>query len=108
MEKPMMKCGHTANAWRINKDGTKEHSCVICACTEQAEAPKLTGRKAKCTYYGQPVGMKNETYFPKLMTQRNGRNCCGSIVESDMTLPFFSSHPDKEYDEFYCGCFGWD
>lgn len=23
-------------------------------------------------------------------------------------LPFFRKHPDKDADEHYCGCMGWD
>ena len=57
---------------------------VICDCTELAdENPSLQGRKAKCSF-------------------------CGQIKDSDYDLPFFEYKPDKEYDEYYCGCGGWD
>lgn len=100
-----MKCGHSANAYRVLKDGTRVHSCIICMCTDVAnEQTDLTGRMAKCAYYGNPVGRNNETHYPNLMKGK----CCGSIVPSSPNLPFFKSEPTKEYDEFYCGCYGWD
>lgn len=81
--KPLMKCGHTANGTLNTKDGEKPY-CVICDCQELAEEkPTLTGRKAACW-------------------------CCGKIKDSDYGLPFFKHNPDYEYDEFYCGCDGWD
>lgn len=33
---------------------------------------------------------------------------CGKIEPSKPSMPFFSYREDKEYDSFYCGCFGWD
>ena len=86
-DKPLMKCGHTAN-------GTygDEHKpiCVICygivlgATEVDYEAnPDLTGRKAKCSF-------------------------CNTIVDSNYNLPFYSHKPEREYDEYYCGCKGWD
>lgn len=76
--KPMLKCGHTANA----VDGEGKPACAICGCTEKGEEPFLAIRKARCE--------------------------CGKIVSSKMTLPFFRHCPDKEYDSYYCGCWGWD
>jgi len=29
-------------------------------------------------------------------------------VESSLKLPFFKHKPDSDYDEYYCGCWGWD
>lgn len=80
MNNPMMKCGHTANA--VDQHGNPV--CIICMCTEiQEEKPSLEGRMAKCSD-------------------------CGNITTSDWNLPFFKYCPDKEYDEYYDGCFGWD
>lgn len=83
--KPMMKCGHAANA--VDKDGNP--CCAICAgstpdafIVEDKEID-LTGRKAICSY-------------------------CNTIVDSSLDLPFFEYRPDKEYDNFYDGCWGWD
>lgn len=33
---------------------------------------------------------------------------CGRITTSTPVLPFFESKPDKEFDEWYDGCRGWD
>lgn len=78
--KPLMKCGHTANATDVNG----KPCCVICDCDEiENVTPSLAGRKAKCSD-------------------------CGHIVDSDENLPFFRYRPDKECDTYYCGCWGWD
>ena len=84
MYKPLMKCGHTANA----ETSTGEPCCAICAgFTEDAyivvPRPSLEGRKAKCSF-------------------------CGNIVDSDYNLPFFEYKPENEYDSYYDGCGGWD
>ena len=82
-----MKCGHTAQGHRIMKDGTKKPVCVICMCEEIAEIkPDLTGRKARCSYYGSK---------------------CHSEVDSSYHLAFFEHKPNCEYDKYYCGCWGW-
>ncbi len=84
-EKPIMKCGHRANA--LNEAG--KDVCVICAgiCKgydEVAEAqPDLSKRQCKCT-------------------------SCGRIVPSKNAVAFFEHRPDGEYDFDYCGCYGWD
>ena len=33
---------------------------------------------------------------------------CGSREPSAPSLPFFQHRPDREYDSYYCGCYGWD
>ena len=33
---------------------------------------------------------------------------CGRYDSSRPNLPFFEYSPDKEYDLYYCGCYGWD
>lgn len=83
-EPVLMKCGHTANAEYENG----KPCCLICSPKREAyevvdDKPNLTGRKAKCTD-------------------------CGEIVDSNWNLPFFEYCPDKEYDRFYSGCWGWD
>lgn len=170
---PVMKCGHAANAYRhlsqkeadalreldgarvkfVKPDGNAIHSCVICPCSELAEAPPdLAGRRARCAYYGGS-------------THKNECGKCGAScsceTDSDLKLPFFefkgpgSKHAAEkcanctytkpghfgenagrykvreglgkkipthcvnngkefvaagpaEFDEFYCGCHGWD
>lgn len=29
-------------------------------------------------------------------------------VDSSWDLAFFQHKPNEEYDEYYCGCYGWD
>jgi hypothetical protein len=92
-EFPLMKCGHTANAMSVSKNGKREPCCVICGCYEVAETkPDLTGRFAKCSY----------------RNKRNGQpHTDKDIVPSSYDLPFFEYKPNEKYDEYYCGCWGW-
>ena len=88
--RPVMKCGHTANATtgESHKAGSRIPCCCICSCYEVADVlPDLTGRKARCS--GGHIGE-------------------GGIENSDTTLAFFKYCPDKPYDEYYCGCWGWN
>lgn len=86
MNKPLMKCGCVAQG--TDQDG--KPVCVVHAgldsgAYEPAEVqPDLSGRKAKCCY-----GNHGET-------------------DSDFRLAFFVHRPDHEFDEYYCGCWGWD
>jgi hypothetical protein len=82
-----MKCGHSANATTKNKAGEIIDICACCWGNPDAEVeidpPDLTGRKARCPY-------------------------CFKVVDSDLGLAFFGVQLDKEFDHYYCGCFGWD
>lgn len=85
MSKPMMKCGHTANA--TYNDG--KPCCIIClgidpGATQIANTmPDLIYRMARCGY-------------------------CGDTTPSSTNLPFFEYKPKQEYDSYYCGCGGRD
>lgn len=78
----LMKCGHTANALTNGKP-----CCAICVPKREAfeivEGFDLKNRIAKCCY-------------------------CSKKRTSDLDLPFFEYKPNKEFDEYYCGCYGWD
>lgn len=79
----LMKCGHSANAKQVLKDGTRIPCCAICTCSEIAEnKPDLSGRKARCS--------------------------CRRETDSKYSLPFFEHKPGNLYDVYYCGCQGWD
>lgn len=103
---PMMKCGHSANA--INGHGNP--SCVICVGIHPGaeiiddNPSDLTGRKARCTYFGKvPKGRNHEGPTGCV----RGKPCmCEKPSSSE--LAFFSYQADKPFDSFYCGCFGWD
>jgi len=96
-EAPIMKCGHSANAVcrsdGINNFDPPIPSCVICSCCEIDESPPdLSNRKAQCAYSEKRDGGKH-----------------GDPVRSDTAnLAFFMHRPDREFDEYYCGCWGWD
>ena len=85
MSKPLMKCGHVANA----KDKEGKDVCVICVgidpgATEVKDPnPKFEGRKAICA-------------------------TCGHETESRPELAFFEYRPLVINDLYYCGCRGWD
>jgi hypothetical protein len=91
VNKPMMKCGHAANA--VNS--RNEPVCVICygivpgADQVDDAPPDLTGRMARCAY-------------------------CRHEQPSSTDLPFFEyGHFERgqrlyDHDEYYCGCRGWD
>ena len=93
MSDVLMKCGHTAQA----VDGGGNPVCVFCMCEEVAEEkPDLTGRKARCSYFGKTF-------------RRGGRMVtCHGEADSKYTLPFFEYKPKSQYDAYYCGCWGWD
>lgn len=87
--KVMMKCGHAANGETLPE---RLPVCVICVglnagANQVAEFPDLENRRARCTYYGSK---------------------CQSEIESSLDLAFFELRPEKEFDEFYCGCWGWN
>jgi len=84
----LMKCGHADNA--VTSDGRP--ACVMCGCIdidrEVHGTEGLDGRHAICL-------------------------TCGKITESKWGLPFFKYDPGiningRTYDEYYCGCRGWD
>ena len=107
MEHPIMKCGHAANSMGkpAHYTGDPIPACVICECFEVAEIqPDFTGRKARCSYYGKST-RKNECG----VCSKNEDRICRCERDSDpKRLAFFGRRPDKEFDEFYCGCQSWN
>ena len=86
MTKPLMKCGHSANA--TNQDGNPV--CAICigidagATVVDEAPPSLIGRVAQCPY-------------------------CRNKRPSSFDLAFFEYREGRhEFDSYYCGCRGWD
>lgn len=98
--KPMMKCGHAANAHRALDAAVNPGApvCVICIGiapgAEQVDADYQTaaGRMARCSYF--PRGGK--------------QGKCQEPQPSTTALAFFESRPDQPFDRYYCGCWGWD
>jgi len=102
----MMKCGHAANGY----DAEGNPVCVICygivpgATVVDPNPPSLEGRMARCTFYGGG----NVPYRRNECNVCKAGQPCQCERPSSPGLPFFMAHPDKPYDEFYCGCRGWD
>lgn len=101
---PLMKCGHAANG--TSEDGSPV--CIICVmggsndpAKQIADPVDLTGRTARCAFYGGgAVGDHN-------CGPCRGRKCdCEKPSSTD--LAFFGHNPKSQYDNFYCGCRGWD
>jgi len=88
--KPMMKCGHAANATSEGKP-----VCAICVGMKPGadeidqSPPSLAGRKAICAYSHGANGDRGET-------------------DSRTNLPFFEHRPNEATDRYYCGCLGWN
>jgi len=107
---PMMKCGHAANA--RDRDGNP--CCVICIGSRGAkeidnDAPDMSKRRARCAYYGKKSAdgryrSRNESNYG----DRTPGAICRCEEPSSSSLPFFEHLPGNEFDEFYCGCHGWD
>lgn len=103
MEK-ILKCGcFGATTHPREHDGLEANhrSCIIHETCEQVDAPSFEGRRSRCFYYGKSP-YKNEC------SECRGKEKCGCEIDSTLKLAFFESKPDKEYDEFYCGCHSWD
>ena len=84
----LMQCGHVGNSHDLYGNPL----CAICfgindgADIIEKECVKnigLEGRIAKCTY-----GDKT--------------------TKSKWSLPMFKYCPEEEFDEYYCGCYGWN
>lgn len=87
----MMACGCRANSYHRKPDGTEEPACVVHAglhpgAYTPVPEPDLSKRRARCAYYKQ----------------------CGQERASTEHPAFFVHKPAEPFDEFYCGCHGWD
>ena len=109
MDHPMMKCGCAAQGVRTATGGEKHDPplafCLIHDCIEVADvAPDLTQRIARCTYRSCKTYLAKyrDTHYGEL--REDGR----SYAPSSLKLPFFRHKPDEQYDEYFCGCMGWD
>jgi len=70
----------------------------------------------ECQYVGNRYNSKTHEYntceFFATDERLEGRiaKCqdCGEREPSRPSLPFFWYRPDKDFDSYYCGCYGWD
>ena len=125
----LLKCGHVVNAL-INK----VPGCAICNCIEIDRevhgTEGLEGRKAKCGDHkpGSGDGIRDSNWELPFFRYRgpgsfDAEDVCaicgyrktahvtkpiGRNVVAEEICPGFKSHGPFEYDEFYCGCWGWD
>lgn len=84
MGKILMNCGHTSQGYDSKTD---QPVCIVCSNYQQAtNLPDLTGREATCFY---KFGCKNKE-------------------KSSFRLAFFKYDANNTYDEYYCGCKGFD
>ncbi len=90
-KKIIMKCGCVNDShMSYPKEPQKEPKacCSLHGTTEPAQTqPNLDKRIARCAYFA-------------------GK--CGHSEPSSIDLAFFKYCEGKEYDEYYCGCYGWD
>lgn len=120
-DRPVMTCGHTANAVHKIKGGGEEPACVICCCCEVDESPPdLTGRVAVCpdcrterpSDYGLPFFQyrgpgamdhkcRNCGFYD--VAHQGGRRHNGRVCDD-----FDPLTEGMAKDSFYCGCRGWD
>lgn len=101
---PYLTCGHQANSMGRKAGSTvQQPACVICGCFDVAEEqPDLEGRMARCTFYGKRT-RKNECNVCS-----KGDGICQCERPTSEAMAFKKLHPDKDHDEFYCGCHSWD
>ena len=108
----LMLCGDAASGGH-GQYGTEQYHecCVVCsmsgderACTKDPNPPDLSARRARCTYYGSSIKVRECNYGEK----RGTIGCHCEQPSDPKALPFFAGHADREFDEFFCGCAGWD
>ena len=118
---PMMACGHAASGTQ-GRPPDAIPCCVLCAMrgddnatTVATDPPDLTGRTARCAYYGKAAtGRQREGPCNGRWTDRDNPCRCerpsadGVADDAPARLAFFEHRPDQPHDRYYCGCWGWD
>ena len=119
---PMMKCGHAANSTHDEKP-----ACAICAGISPGAyivdetPPDLTGRIAKCPYTdcdSEKPSSTNLAFFEYQGEGSHNAQCCKNcgIRHPGEAAPDHAKHRckgydprgDVGYDQYYCGCKGWN
>ena len=121
----MLACGCAAMSTHGNEhDGLPPNhpSCIThfddpkgLGC-KVVDAPDLTGRKARCMMYSdRPLKKPHRNSGPIYGGGEEAGMCdnrvgggCRCEVPSSTDLPFFSHLASAQFDEFACGCIGWD
>lgn len=111
--RPMMKCGHAANgthpAHSDHESNRMEPCCVICAPTKEAyeidpNPPDLRNREARCSCDARRPSSPSLPFFD---FQGPGSRYDSDNPESKI-FPAWKTKGGRPFDEFYCGCRGWD
>lgn len=85
--RPVMKCGCVA-MFTYSFKGEHGVSCIVHDCKEVADkAPDLSGRKARCSYYGRPV--KTGMYNSNCCNTCKAGEVCACEQDSSPSLWFF-------------------
>lgn len=115
----MMKCGHTAQGYM----GGDLPVCVICWPSPDSIAlaekqPLLEDRQAKCASCGSVVPSSYGLAFFRYRgaSSHDALHKCKNCVYYEyahthgepLKCQNFEPHGPYEYDEYYCGCRGWD
>ncbi len=108
----LMKCGCTAQGTVTAMKGVKLETpipgCLVHDCFEPAtDAPDLTGRSARCAYYGKSVAFFVDRMMSGCDACRKTK-VCKCEQPSSLDLAFFKHEPTKPFDTYFCGCMGWD
>ena len=122
MSNVMLSCGCRANSVNMK---TGEPSCVIHSDmpggVHPIPAPDLTGRKARC-HCGNTRNSSLDLAFFEFRGpgSREGTESCKNCgyhrvahtleiqAKNDGICKNFESIGSYEFDEYYCGCDGWD
>lgn len=116
-DRPMMKCGHAANGTRPSFNASGDGPafpplpcCVICAPAKEAyevdeNPPDLRTREARC-----PSCDARRPSSPTLaFFDFQGPGSRYDLDNpSSKVLPQHRIKGGRPFDEFYCGCRGWD
>lgn len=88
------------------------------ATVEEAAAvfrARMPVRLARCNRYGSRTRRTGRAAThcecrecAKAIDREINLGVCQCERPSSPDLAFFQARPDREFDEFYCGCFGWD
>jgi hypothetical protein len=102
---PMMTCGCAGQANRILKDGSRIPACIIHDCTDVAAAgPDLTGRKARCAYYGKSTSLKARYSRNECNYGQDKAPTCTCEQPSSSKLPFFEYQGAGSTESTKCKC----
>lgn len=117
MTRKLLACGCSANCTVDGVPGCVTHGCT----TPATEEPDLSQRQARCAYGDSIVPSDYNLAFFKYRGPGSfdaiNKCKCGyyRVAHNNSPTPSwskrcqnFEAHGPYEYDEYYCGCHGWD